>query len=118
MVAAFDYLDVVWELKFGRRLLQVPSAERAARLALPVSTPEEFDNRLSALGEMFKGLDAAPEMEAGPFDRMRRLLDGELPPESRPVVRAAIETLFRGGGCRRPWARPSTGRWTRKPGRR
>jgi hypothetical protein len=46
MVAAFDYLDVVWQLKFGRKLLRVPSAERAARLALVVSTPEEFDNRL------------------------------------------------------------------------
>ncbi|MFG1833852.1 hypothetical protein [Micromonospora chersina] len=94
VVAAFDYLDVVWQLKFGRKVMHVPSAERAARLALPVSTPEEFDNRLSALGEMFKGLDAAPDMEAGPFDKMRRFLTRELPAESLPAVRAAINTMF------------------------
>jgi hypothetical protein len=94
VVAAFDYLDVVWQLKFGRKVVDVPSAERAARLTLPVSTPEEFDNRLSALGEMFKGLDAAPDMDAGPFDKMRRFLTRELPAESLPAVRAAIGTLF------------------------
>lgn len=94
VVAAFDYLDVVWQLKVGRKLVHVPSAERAARLALPVSTPEEFDNRLSALGEMFKGLDPAPDMDAGPFEKMRRFLARELPAESLPAVRAAIDTLF------------------------
>jgi hypothetical protein len=94
VVAAFDYLDVVWQLTFGRKLLHVPIAERAARLTLPVSTPEEFDNRLSALGEMFKGLDAAPDMDAGPFDKMRRFLTSQLPAESLPAVRAAIDTLF------------------------
>ncbi|MFV2103985.1 hypothetical protein [Micromonospora sp. LOL_024] len=94
VVAAFDYLDVVWQLKFGRKLVHVPSAERAARLALPVTTPEEFDNRLSALGEMFKGLDAAPDMDAGPFDKMRRFLTRKLSADSQPAVRAAIDTLF------------------------
>jgi len=94
MVAAFDYLDVVWQLKFGRKLAHVPSAERAARLTLPVVTPEEFDHRLSALGELFKGLDADPNIDAGPFDKLRRVLLQQLPVESHPAVRTAIETLF------------------------
>jgi hypothetical protein len=93
VVAAFDYLDVVWQLRFGRKLVYVPSAERAARLTLAVSTAEEFDNRLSALGEMFKGLDIAGP-GAGPFDKMRRFLTQGLPAESLPGVLAAIDTLF------------------------
>lgn len=43
---------------------------------------------------MFKGLDAAPDMDAGPFDKMRRFLTRQLPAESLPAVRAAINTLF------------------------
>ncbi|MFE9958942.1 hypothetical protein [Micromonospora sp. NPDC005299] len=57
LVAALDYLDVVWRLRFDAGLLVVPSAERAARLAFDATTAEELDNRLSALGEMFKGFD-------------------------------------------------------------
>ncbi len=94
LVAAFDYLDVVWQLKFGHKLVCVPSAERAARLTLPVYTAEEFDNRLSALGEMFKGLDVGSDQGRGSFDRMRRFLRQRLPSESHPAVQTAIDTLL------------------------
>ncbi|GAA3250732.1 hypothetical protein GCM10010532_097570 [Dactylosporangium siamense] len=95
LVAAFDYLDVVWQLKFGRKLLHVPSAERAARLAIPVATAEEFDNRLSALGEMLKGMDAAPE-EGDRFllVKLRRYLSRRLATESQPAMRTAVDILF------------------------
>jgi hypothetical protein len=92
--AAFDYLDVVWQLKYGHQLVRVPSVERAARLTLPVSTPEEFDNRLSALGEMFKELNVKSDKGSGPFDKMRQLLLQRLPSESHPAVQTAIETLL------------------------
>lgn len=94
LVAEFDYLDVVWQLKFGHKLVYVPGAERAARLALPVYTPEEFDNRLSALGEMFKGLDVRSGNGRGSFDKMRQFLRDQLPSESHPAVQAAIDTLL------------------------
>lgn len=63
LVAALDYLDVVWRLRFGTGLLVVPSAERAARLAFDGTTTEELDNRLSALGEMFKGFDVPGDQQ-------------------------------------------------------
>jgi hypothetical protein len=56
MVTSFDYLAVVWRLRFGAPLVHVPSAERAPRLMFDATTAEEFDNRLGALGEMLKGL--------------------------------------------------------------
>jgi hypothetical protein len=94
LVAEFDSLDVVWQLKFGHALVYVPSAERAARLTLPVHTPEEFDNRLSALGEMFKGLDVRTDRGSGSFDRMRRFLRRRLPSEAHRAVQTAIDTLL------------------------
>jgi hypothetical protein len=94
VVAAFDYFDVVWQLKFDHKLVHVPSAERAARLTLPVTTADEFDSRLSALGEMFKGLDV-PGTSGGPFDRLRGFLRRELPAASVPAVLAAVDTLQR-----------------------
>jgi len=55
VASAFDYLDVVWQLNFTENLVQPISAERTARLALPVNTQEELSAQLSALGELLKG---------------------------------------------------------------
>ncbi|GIF75680.1 MULTISPECIES: hypothetical protein [Asanoa] len=92
VVAAFDYLDVVWQLKFDRKLVHVPSGERLVRLTLPVAGADEFDSRLSALGEMFKGLDV-PGTNGGPFDRLRRFLRRALPAVSVPAILGAVDTL-------------------------
>src|SRR5437660_457274 len=70
IIEALDYLDVVWQLHFGQTLAYPPNFERAARLAFDVTTAAEFDGRLSALGEAFKGLDL-PGPGAGPLDKMR-----------------------------------------------
>jgi hypothetical protein len=68
LVAAVDYLDAVWRVTVGRkgmRLFTIPSAERVAKLALGANTPEEFDARLSALGEILRSGNApAKEMES------------------------------------------------------
>ena len=92
LVAAFDYLDVVWQLRFGHKLVHVPSAERAAKLAFDVTTPAEFTDRLSALGEMFKGLDV-PGTEVGTFDRLRSYLPSHLPAEAMTRVSTALDLL-------------------------
>ena len=54
--ASIDYLDAVWRLRFGNRLVAPPGIERSARLAFTATSPEEADSRLSALAEVFKGL--------------------------------------------------------------
>ena len=57
MPAAFDYLDAVWQLRFGQPLLVPPGLERSARLILDVATAEEADTALSALAEVLKNLN-------------------------------------------------------------
>jgi hypothetical protein len=89
---AFDYLNIVWQLKFGQPLMVVPSAERAARLTLDAYTPEEFDSRLSALGEMIKSLDA-PGTADGSLDRLTAFLNDHLPRAARSRVQRALSTL-------------------------
>ncbi|MDQ1294770.1 MAG: hypothetical protein QG608_2655 [Actinomycetota bacterium] len=55
LASALDYLDVVWRLKFGQSLVVLPGAEKTTRLAFDAATAEEFDNRMSALGDTLKG---------------------------------------------------------------
>ncbi|WP_346533801.1 hypothetical protein [Micromonospora sp. DPT] len=93
LVATLDYLDVVWRLRFGSGLLVVPSAERAARLAFDAATPEEFDNRLSALGEMFKGFDVPGDRQQGTLGRLRTFLAEYLTPEAMVRVESAVTVL-------------------------
>ena len=71
LVTAFGYLDVVWQLRFGRKLVHVPSAERAAQLVFEVTTAAEFTDRLSALGEMFKGFAIPGPTGRGTFEQLR-----------------------------------------------
>jgi hypothetical protein len=93
VVAAFDYLDVVWRLKFGNQLVVVPSAERAARLAFDADTAEEFDNRPSALGEMLKGLTVPGASNLGPLKRLTAYLPDHLRAEAMGRVEHSIKTL-------------------------
>lgn len=93
LVAALDYLDIVWRLRFGAGLLVVPSAERAARIVFEAATAEEFDNRLSALGEMFKGFDVPGDQQQGTLRRLRTFLASHLANEAITRVDAALATL-------------------------
>jgi hypothetical protein len=93
LVTAFDYLDVVWRLRFGRKLVHVPSTERAAKLVFEVSSPDEFTDRLSALGEMLKALDVPGSPDAGPFERLRTYLPAHLSAEAMARVTTALDLL-------------------------
>jgi hypothetical protein len=93
LVSAFDYLDVVWQLRFGRRLVQAPSVERAAKLVFEVTNSTEFADRLSALGEMFKALRVPGQPDAGPFDRLRSFLPTHLSTEAMGRVKDNLELL-------------------------
>ncbi|GAA3335881.1 hypothetical protein GCM10020358_05910 [Amorphoplanes nipponensis] len=93
LVTALDYLNVVWQLRFRANLLIIPSVERSARLAFDATTAEEFDNRLSALGEMFKGFDPPGNDHQGSLHRLRVFLRDHLPAESVARVEPALATL-------------------------
>jgi hypothetical protein len=54
LAAALDYLDVTWRVVHNRPLFLYPSAERAAKLTYAVNTAEEFDSRLTGLGEILR----------------------------------------------------------------
>lgn len=98
---ALDYLDVVWRLKFGRRLLVLPGAEKTTRLAFDAGSAEEFDSRLSALGDILSALDASGLKGTSGGHAVQRIFDAmplECPGVDRgrldrahPVLKAAID---------------------------
>jgi hypothetical protein len=93
LVAAFDYLDVVWQLKFGSPLITWPSGERTARLPTGAGTPAEYDSRLSTLGELLKGLKVQGRHHPKPLRRLAEFLTEVLPAEATTRVAGAIDIL-------------------------
>ena len=100
LVAAIDYLDTVWRLvsEHQGHLFQLSGAQRTAQLAFDAQTAEEFDSRLSGLGEVLRSArlpDGAPVVRrhrdrplAGLEAYLKQLL-----PESHARVERAIQTL-------------------------
>lgn len=74
--AAIDYLDLVWQRRFGSPLVVPPGVERSQRLSMPAGGPEEADSRLSALAELLKGLrvPGVPGLDGHPLQRLQRSL--------------------------------------------
>jgi hypothetical protein len=100
--AAIDYLDVVWQLRFGKPLVRLKGAERTAQLAYDAGTADEFYGRMSALGETLArfDIDVSRELvraEDGALDRMprrmRALLHDQLSDEHRSRVDDATGRL-------------------------
>ena len=93
--AAFDYLDTVWQLKFGKPLIVPPGLERSARLVLDVATAEEADTALSALAEVLKNLNVPGVEGIGghPLQRLVSYLATQLPEEAMPTVSEAVSIL-------------------------
>jgi hypothetical protein len=52
--AAIDHLDDVWRLTFGSRLFQFTGAERVASLTEEVSSRDEYESRLSVIGDLLR----------------------------------------------------------------
>jgi hypothetical protein len=92
VVTAFDYLDVVWRLRFGKKLVRLPNAERVASLVFEVSTPAEFVDRLSAVGEMIKGLDVEGT-DDGTLNKLEGFLPNHLTADAMDRVKQAITAL-------------------------
>jgi hypothetical protein len=93
--AAIDYLDVVWERRFGNPLVVPPGVERSARLAFTAASPDEADSRLSALAELLKNLrvPATPGVDGHPLQRLEAFLKDKLPEESNGRVSHALAVL-------------------------
>jgi len=95
LAASLDFLAAVWMLKYNKPLLKLPSATVVSTLALEADTADEFDSRLSALGQVLKGLDAPamPDVPKHPVQYLgaRVLLD--VPAEAQRRVQAAIDVL-------------------------
>jgi hypothetical protein len=103
LVAALDYLDVVWRLSHKSNLFNYPSAERAAKLSHSANTSEEFDSRLTALGEIIRSANGAVKANAttklmaatrdDPLAPFEDYLTRELGPASETRIGDAITTL-------------------------
>lgn len=95
MPAAFDYLDAVWQLRFGEHLVVPPGLERSARLALDIATEDEADTALSALAEVLKSLNVPGVEGVGghPLERLLSYLATQLPEEAMPAVARAAKIL-------------------------
>jgi hypothetical protein len=95
LAASLDFLATVWMLKYEKPLLRLPSATVVTSLALEADTADEFDSRLSALGQVLRGLDAPPmpDVPKHPVQYLgaRVLLD--VPAEAQRRVQAAIDVL-------------------------
>lgn len=95
LAASLDFLAAVWSLKYGTSLLRLPSATVVTALALDAETADEFDSRLSALGQVLRGLDVPPmpNVPKHPVQYLGARVLTDVPPESRHRVQAAIEVL-------------------------
>jgi hypothetical protein len=102
IVAALDYLDTGWRVLNTEPLLKYSSAERTAKLTYPANTPEEFDSRLSALGEVLRSANAGARQAASrkltgathetPLAPLRDFMIG-VAPEAEARIANAIEVL-------------------------
>jgi hypothetical protein len=75
---AMDFLDAVWELKWGARLFSLPSATSIVQLSQPCNTADEFASRLNTLTDILARMNipTSPETkrEEGTLSRLESLI--------------------------------------------
>lgn len=92
LVASLDYLDTVWRVVHKTHLLDYPNAERAAKLTYRANTVEEFDSRLSGLGEILRTANAGAKTVAGKTALPKPTRDDPLAPFEGFLVRSVDPT--------------------------
>jgi len=98
---AIDFLDAVWQLRFGHRLFRLPGAVKTAKLALPCATSDEYEARLSALADILARMQPLGSEPSGSeqtgkgksLKQVEEFLRTKLPESARQRVRQAGETL-------------------------
>lgn len=100
LVASLDYLDTVWRLAAGaggKHLFEIHSVQRAAQLAFQAQTENEFESRLTGLGEILRSVRVppAPTTKQARDKPLNALADHlvSLLPSSEGRLRLAIDTL-------------------------
>jgi hypothetical protein len=99
LVAALDYLDVVWQHATGEKhLFRFDSMEQTAKLAFPATTAEEFDSRLSVLGDILRSSrDVVPapkkKRREKPLDGLKEHLKKLLGASAAPRIERNVRTL-------------------------
>ncbi|WP_371782132.1 hypothetical protein [Streptosporangium subroseum] len=106
LAEAWDVLDAVWRLVFGKnkRLLSISSALVPAAISLDCTTRVEFASRVGALADLIDrtniGDDLLPpgvkkQDTKGSIDALQRALLHKLPEDQHQAIKAAISTLHR-----------------------
>ncbi|GAA1025724.1 hypothetical protein GCM10009557_00770 [Virgisporangium ochraceum] len=101
---AFDVLDAMWRLAFGRRqrLLNLSTSVGPAALALDCTNRPEFETRLSALADLIDIMKVddsllptglTDEQKNGSINRLSEALYDALPPEQHSALNNAIQKL-------------------------
>jgi hypothetical protein len=95
LAASLDFLDTVWRLRYQRGLMILPGAVPVASLDLGAASADEFQSRLSALGQVLKGfqVERTPGVKNHPVPQLAAYLQRDLSQESSVRVLAAIKVL-------------------------
>lgn len=106
LAAELDFLDAVWRSKFDKhvRLLALPGAITVSSISADAEGAEQFDARMSALGQILKSFQIPDAAGSHPIQRLAARLWRDLPPESSARVDSAIGMLesavaIRNGGA-------------------
>jgi hypothetical protein len=92
LVTSADYLGAIWELRTGKRLWGPTRHANAAALSFGCSTLEEFNSRLSSLGDLLGQIEI-PNQPGERLDRLEKRLHELLRPSSHARVDWAVGTL-------------------------
>jgi hypothetical protein len=94
LLAALEYLDVVWQLRFdGQHLLGATPPARLVLLDGNCATEQDFVRSIAALSDVLDALGPQlPGRELG-LARLARRLNEVLPVDARAEVSAAVERL-------------------------
>jgi hypothetical protein len=100
LLLAFDFLDLIWERRFERRLLRRVEMQRTGGLVLPCGSEDEFRARLSDLADILKRFEPELMSDEGrkipqteTLNRLKACLREVLGAPTFPEIEAAIQTL-------------------------
>jgi hypothetical protein len=92
LVASADYLGAVWELRTDKKLWGATRLANAAALSFGCSTMEEFNSRLSALGDLLGQIEV-PNQSGERLQRLEHRLHELVPAASHARIDRAVATL-------------------------
>lgn len=92
LVASADYLGAVWQVRTGTRLWGPTRLANAAALSFGCSTMDEFNSRLSSLGDLLGQIEI-PNLPGDRLERLEKRLHELVPSSSHERIDQAVATL-------------------------